>query len=630
MAGDTQTSSNSTRHRWDKIETHRYVCQRCGMEKRNQVDPDTEAWEQVFQAPGEPPRKSKRVPPCPGTEEPPPASARDLAAEAFAAADGPPKRIPARAADSSLEPMLADDGRRIIRVVDGELPRVVDEAEAALMEQSSGVFAHGTRPVRVGAWDSTGHPPHAPIRQFGAAVLFELSEAWMVEALTRAAIWERYDRRIEDWRRVDCPAKVAKTLLARAGSWRFPHLTGFCESPTLSPQARIISDAGYDPDTGLYLVHDVQLRPIKLERETRKVQAAEAAKYLQDLFGSFPFVSASDRSAAVAMLLTSIFRRLLPAAPIGGISASTPRTGKSKLARTIAILARGQYPSVLNIGADETEMEKRVDAALLDGDALVLLDNVSRAIRSDTLCQITTEPLKDARVLGASKKVRCPTNIAWMATGNNLTMLGDLAARTMMIHLDAAMERPEERTFDDLPEERRDIERYAQSQRAEAIRAAILITKAYLDAGCPSVGNRRWSDFREWDRMCRSPLIWAGLADPMEASADLREEDHEYTAMCDLVAAWHDVRRDDATTAADLYALSREMEPTFGAGNVAAYPRLSEAMDTIIGANPRGGGTQALGYKLRAYSGRILGKYRIVKLKKDTHRGVRWSVAAVL
>lgn len=621
--------SASTRHRWHKEQTHRYTCQRCGMTKTNQVNPDTMDWETVYQAPGEPPQSLKKVPPCPGAQQPAAPSVRDLAAEAFAAAVPPRRAVSATPAASTLEPLLTEDGRRIIRVIDGELPRIVDEAEAALMEQAGGVFAHGTRPVRVGAWDATGQPPNAPIRQFGSAVLFELVEPWMVEALTRAAIWERWDQRSNDWRRIDAPAKVAKTLLARAGSWRFPHLTGFCESPTLSPAGRVIADPGYDPDTGLYLVHDLALRPINLERETRKVQAHDAANYLQDLFSTFPFVSDSDRAAAVALLMTCVMRRLLPAAPIGGISASTPRTGKSKLARVIALIARGQYPSILNIGQDETETEKRVDAALLDGDPVVMIDNVSRAIRSDTLCQVSTEPLKDARVLGASKKVRCPTNVAWLVTGNNLTMLGDLAARTMMIHLDAGMERPEERTFDDVPADRRDIEHFALAQRPEALRACLLVAKSYIDAGAPDVGTRRWSDFRDWDRLCRSPLIWAGLADPMAASADLRDEDHEYTAMADLVAAWHAVRGDMPTTAAELYALSREIHSQFQGGHDVVYPDLAEAMGGIVGESPRGGGATALGYKLRSYSGRILGKYRIIKTTQSGKKSAKWSVKLI-
>lgn len=52
------------RHRWERVEVHRYRCRLCQIERRNWLDPDTWQWFTTFAAPGQPPRRSLQTPPC--------------------------------------------------------------------------------------------------------------------------------------------------------------------------------------------------------------------------------------------------------------------------------------------------------------------------------------------------------------------------------------------------------------------------------------------------------------------------------------------------------------------------------------------------------------------------------------
>lgn len=52
------------RHRWERVEVHRYRCIRCQMERRNWLDQDTFSWFTTFAAPGQPPRRCQQTPPC--------------------------------------------------------------------------------------------------------------------------------------------------------------------------------------------------------------------------------------------------------------------------------------------------------------------------------------------------------------------------------------------------------------------------------------------------------------------------------------------------------------------------------------------------------------------------------------
>ncbi|MCK7579275.1 MAG: hypothetical protein MZV65_28465 [Chromatiales bacterium] len=54
---------------------------------------------------------------------------------------------------------------------------------------------------------------------------------------------------------------------------------------------------------------------------------------------------------------------------------------------------------------------------------------------------------KSVRILAQSRIDESPTNVCLLMTGNNLTLLGDLARRSLVCTLEAGVERPELRAF---------------------------------------------------------------------------------------------------------------------------------------------------------------------------------------
>lgn len=508
------------------------------------------------------------------------------------------------------------DPRPVIEIEDGRLPENVDAAAAYLMEAGIDVYQHGNRLVRVGRWEAATGLVDRPT---GAGVLIDLSPEWMVDAMTRRIQFKRYDKRQEKMRRVDCPSKVAKTLLARAGEWPFFHLLGFCDSPTLVPDGRVVADPGFDQASGLFLSCPPAIRPIgRVSAEDRDW----ASKNFYSLFDTFPFASDADAAAAMAMGMTGLMRRVLPSSPIACVSASTPATGKSLLADCISALMTGRRAPVAAIGKDSEELEKRIDSILLKGDPICVFDNVMRAVSSDVLCQVATQPHKSIRVLAQSRIVEAPTNVFWVMTGNNLTLLNDLTRRVLVCNLDAGCERPELRQF------ARDAVAHVLAHRAEGIRWALMISKAYLDAGCPDVGSTPFGSFELWDRMVRRPLIWAGWPDPLGPAAGMREQDQEFDAMADLMRAWAVASKGAALTAAELYALITEQIPRLSGGSGLAWPELHEAATTAFGDLGRLS-PKDLGYRLRQWSGRILGGMRIVPSRAKTKHGRAWIVEMV-
>lgn len=532
-----------------------------------------------------------------------------------AAGDGPPPPVEG----PPPEPGGPDAKPGSIRIFGGSLPANVDAAERALIRSQGNLFIHGNRLVRVAKWDLGA--PGVVKRWAGASVLCEVSANWLADVLTRCASWERFDKRSDDWRVVDAPKRVAETLLAREGEWRFRRLAGFLEAPIVEPGGRVIDRPGYDAETGLYIAGDLRIKPIG---QPSRADARNAVHALTDLVGTFQpsFLDPRDLSATLAAMLTAIQRRVLPTAPFFGISASTPATGKSLLADCIAALATGRVASAMALGQDGPELEKRIDAALLDADPLILIDNVDRAVRSDVLCQVATQTHKTVRVLGYTRKVESPTNICWVLTGNNLTLLGDLTRRVCMIHLDAKCERPERRKFE------RDALSHILRHRAEGVRAALVVVKAYLDANCPDVGIPPIGSFELWDRMVRRALVWAGLPDPLDMERDLREEDHEYVAIRDLLQQWLAVAGNEPITAAQLMHLAKQGSSEFSGRWVPDNPGLHDAITSLLGDGARMN-AQALGYKLRAWQNRIIDGLRITRVRLSGRSGVLWLASKV-
>jgi hypothetical protein len=81
-------------------------------------------------------------------------------------------------------------------------------------------------------------------------------------------------------------------------------------------------------------------------------------------------------------------------------------------------------------GRDAEESEKRLGAALLAGQPLVCIDNISGALSGDALCQYIERHRPQVRVLGKSELIAVETaGVTWYANGNNLIISGDLCRR---------------------------------------------------------------------------------------------------------------------------------------------------------------------------------------------------------
>ena len=322
---------------------------------------------------------------------------------------------------------------------------------------------------------------------------------------------------------------------------------------------------------------------------------------------------------ALSAILTACTRPSLRAAPLHGFSAPEAGSGKSTLVDVASVIAHGHEAPVKAQGATEEEFEKSLASMLLAGDSIVAIDNCARPLEGDLLCQMLTQSMVRVRILGLSRTPELPAVAFVAATGNNLTMQGDLTRRALLCRIDAKVERPETRVFD------RDPIATVKAMRPVLLVAALTALRAFHVAGRPGTSAPLGS-FEDWSNLVRGALIWLGCADPVELMKSMRQADPTREAMRAVAAQWSAVIGPEPVTAAEAIGKAIEMRRSYddGGGNEFVHADFREALVAVAG---KAGAlsTRLLGMWLMERQDRIVDGLRFVKVG-DRNKVALWAV----
>lgn len=365
------------------------------------------------------------------------------------------------------------------------------------------------------------------------AQLKSIVPVFMRDTMCRHAQWERFDQRTRDWLKTMAPLNVALTLLGRDGVWGFPEIVGVIATPTMRPDGSLLVKQGYDPATRLLLIEPPTMPEIP-DQPTRD-DALRALALLEELVSESPFDDEPSKSVALSGLITPVVRGAFPVAPMHVSSAPVAGSGKSFLWDMVAAISTGQQRIPVIAAGNVEETEKRLVGVILSGQPLISIDNVNGELKGDFLCQAIEQHILDIRPLGRSEIARIETGgVTIFATGNNITIVGDLCRRTITSRLDAELENPQLRQFKNNPIQR------ILDDRGAYIAACLTICRAYIVAGRPGL-LPRLASFEGWSDTVRSALVWLGKADAIETMESIRAEDPQRVVLSDLLHAWaHD------------------------------------------------------------------------------------------
>jgi putative DNA primase/helicase len=435
--------------------------------------------------------------------------------------------------------------------------------------------------------------------------------------VAECAIFERYNIRKKEWTPVDPPPQLVRTLLAREKRWQFPQVSGIITTPTLRFDGSLLCTPGYDQRSELYLVSGLTLPPIP--EKPSDAQALTGLDMLKDLFSEFSFQQAGlDCSVALAGLLTALLRGSLPTSPVCLVRGDGPGVGKSMLVDIIAMITTGRLCPVITMSKNLEETEKRIGAVLLSGSSIVSLDNITRDLEGELLCQLTERPIVRIRILGRSEMPDCECHTAVFATGNGVGFAGDMTRRGILCNLQALTERPELREF------KRDTLAFAANNRGAYVAAALTIVRAYLSAGAPRICGPLGS-YAAWSQMVRAPLIWLGEKDPVSSMDEIRAEDPQLAQVREFFQLWNDYRLDlnMPFTVARILELIDIAEPKGGLNP----PGFREFLLKIARERHRAEvSPERFGWWLRRNAGRIVNGYRLIKGRDSVTKNTNYTL----
>jgi putative DNA primase/helicase len=502
------------------------------------------------------------------------------------------------------------DGRTVIQVVPGQLSRIADKAEQALIKSGVQFYERANALVRVIVKEvDTFHGGKPTTAQFT-----QVDRVYMRDMLCRVASCHKLDKRGN--KPIDVPHDIASTVLGRSGEWHFPSVAGIVTMPTMRPDGTILDQPGYDPATRLLLIDAVKMPSIPAE-PTRK-DALAALKLITDLLQEFVFADEVSKAVAVSATITPVVRGAFMNAPLHAIDAPQAGSGKSYLNDTSALIATGKRMPVISQGASDEEMEKRIGAAVLAGQPLVCIDNVSRVLRGDALAQLIERPRPQVRVLGRSELIEIEAvGTTLFANGINIIIGGDLTRRVILCRLDTREERPELRKF------KHDPVPMILNDRGAYIAAALTIARAYVVAERP---NRQTplASFEGWSDTVRSALMWLGLADPVKSMESIRADDPDRSALLAVLTAWSkkfgtgadkSITLDEVIKAVTAIRFGTEFE----------YPELRAAVLNALGNPRQPPDTKMLGNWLRHRKNQIVNSMWI-ECKTQSHGATKWWI----
>ncbi|MFM7502486.1 MAG: hypothetical protein ACKO4P_03930, partial [Betaproteobacteria bacterium] len=477
-----------------------------------------------------------------------------------------------------------------IYVDPGLLPAIVKQSCALL---DAVVYKRGVQLVRIGRGSELAD---GVMRLGSQPVLLPVTRQWIVRELTEKASFERWDKRAQNYKVIDCPTNIAATIESGTDDETFNPLVALASVPFLRADGSVGDTPGYDAATGLYYAPTLSFAPLSAHPDWHEARAA--LDQLLDLVKQFPFASDASHSVFLSDVLTAIARPTLPKSPVVLYSATMAGTGKTLIASLPNLIAYGYATTHPWPHGNDEELKKIFTSILLAGDPVVVFDNVPNGamIKSAALSQFATSDDYADRKLGESVRVRCKNRTRVVLTGNNVTLASDNARRTLVCDLQLAVESPRDRG---VIFEQPALASFVLANRSRLIHAALTVLRAYALHPDP-LRLPPLESFEDWSWRVRDALIWLGQEDPIGAVRFDNEGTGEIAQAFEAIAVTATLKCRKVIKGKALEFRANELAQwALSAGSLRDALEMAGCSDATS--------TAKLGYWLRAHRNRIAG-----------------------
>lgn len=332
------------------------------------------------------------------------------------------------------------------------------------------------------------------------------------------------------------PENLAKRILGHRNFYSVQSITAAIPLPTARADGTVITAAGLDAQTGLFLLKGGDAP------RTLDVQGLqEAVSRVWAPFQFFPIDSAASRGTMLAALLTTVCRAALPTAPAFLVNAQAAGTGKTLLSTSLMILARASE-AALSLPTDPNEQAKTLFSTLKTGPRGIMFDNVTGVLKAtDQLCSAMTSARIQQRGLGGNDMHEVGNRAVWVLNGNNVGLRGDMVRRVLTIGLESP-ESPETRNHSFDPQEV--IRAHVETYRSDLLN----ILHTFAAHGLPQLSAMGFASFEAWNRLVRGCVLWLNeaaqltpglFADPLFKLREAQADDPDAVTLQLMLKAWH-------------------------------------------------------------------------------------------
>src|SRR5580704_15280623 len=293
-----------------------------------------------------------------------------------------------------------------------DLERMTDAAIAALAQDPRVYQRSGSLVGVVTIRNGPAKKLSSIRRADGSSVIRSLTLPTVRERMAASARWLKYEGRSKSWVKSLPPDPVVSCVCAR-GEWGGVRpLVSVATAPCLKPDGTIMQSPGYDQDTATLYWPSESYASVS-DSPTRD-DAQRALGTLREIICDFPFAKPEHESAWLAGLLTMFARPAIDGpCPLFAVDATTRGTGKSRLVDAAVRLATGYDAPRTSMPEDDDEMRKRITSLMLEGDAAVCLDNITRSIVLPSLDAVLTAATWKDRLLGTMTTISAPARAVW-------------------------------------------------------------------------------------------------------------------------------------------------------------------------------------------------------------------------
>ena len=273
--------------------------------------------------------------------------------------------------------------------------------------------------------------------------------------------------------------------------------------PLVLADGGLLATTGFDRLRGIQFLIQPELRAMVPSPEDCTPEAVkEAMEFLCDEWLVDVATDGVGKAVLIAAALTLIERTLMDERPCFFVTAGKRGTGKTTLLTMLIKGVIGVMPAASAWSSDENERRKALLALLIRGVMYVLWDNIPRGtqISCPHIERACTASWYSDRVLGVSENATAAATAINLFTGNATGPKGDLASRSLTIHLVADRADPENRPF-----QHPDPIRWTTRHRARILGAlyTILLGNPQLKAPPEAPGKTR---FKMWWRLVGSAV----------------------------------------------------------------------------------------------------------------------------